>query len=157
MSYPKRELWTQLFFLTCSFTGAFRKTRGLFCVQYPPHCLFAPAASWSALKLGAHSSNRYFTFPEMPLLSVHTSITRAFGHPKPPAQGFRREQERSSCVSLGMSDPSPASQPCRHFVSAHFGKALSTFTSHQPCEFRRLLLFQQLLSETKGDRASSNI
>lgn len=157
MSHPRRELWTQLFFSNCSFTGAFRKARGSFCIQYPTHCLFALVASWSALKCSAHSRNRYFTFPKMPLLSAHTSITQAFGHPEPTAQGFRRELERSSCVSRGMSDPSPASQPCGHFVSSHFGKAPSTFTSHQPCEFRHLALFQQLLSGTKGDRASSNI
>lgn len=150
--YPKRELWTPLFFSNCSFTGAFRKARGLFCIQYPTHCLFALVASWSALKWSAHSSNRYFTFPKMPLLSAHTSIT----HPKPTAQGFRRELESSSCVSLGMSDPSAASQPCRLSVSAHFGKAPSTFTSHQPCEFRHWASFQQLLPGTGGDGASSN-
>lgn len=154
--YPKREFWAQLFFSNCSFTGAFRKARGLFCIQYPTHCLFALVASWSALKCSAHSRNRYFTFPKMPLLSAHTSITRASGHPKPASQGFRREPERSSCASLGMSDPSPASQPRRHFVSAHFGTALSTFTSNQPREFMRWASFQQLLSGTGGDGASSN-
>lgn len=96
VTYPMRTVGSNVLFLfsEMSFAEAFRI---LLCSHYPTHSQFILPAS-QMFKCIAHSSNRYFPFPEMPLLLACTSITWAFCHPKPIAHGLRKELERSSCL-----------------------------------------------------------